>query len=318
MSHDTASGPRLRVTIIGGGIAGLSAAAFLRKHAQFSITVYERRDADFLENSAAIGMRTNGISIAKQLGIDREEIGGVIGAGYRTYNIQEELMSRSLVGEGPDGEGALWFIFRQDLKDALLRRVTDEKGAGRPVKVVYGSRVVGVDPEAGIVDFADGTSVESDLVIGELELVQYSCLRITDDRHVLFQTGADGIHSIVRTAVIPSTHPAPVPCGLSVYRFVLPMDVVKNAIGQDHEYPAMYDYSEGTFVAIIAAGDEGNRNVVMYPCRRHEQMNIACAVPDKSIKNPEQLQYSWTAAGNTEEMVEAIHGFPEWLKRVFR
>ncbi|KAL1865519.1 hypothetical protein Daus18300_007164 [Diaporthe australafricana] len=276
MSHNTANGPRLRVAIIGGGIAGLSAAAFLRKHAQFSITVYERRNADFRENSAAIGMRTNGISIVKQLGIDREEIRGVVGAGYRTYNIQEELMSRSLVGDGPDGEGALWFIFRQDLKDALLRRVTDEKGVGEPINVVYGSRVVGIDPEAGIVDFADGTSIESDLVI------------------------------------------APVPCGLSVYRFVLPMDTVKGAIGHDHEYPAMYDYSEGTFVAIIAAGDEGNRNVVMYPCRGHEQMNIACAVPDRSVKNPDQLQYSWNVAGNVDEMVEAVQGFPEWLKRIFR
>lgn len=75
-------------------------------------------------------------------------------------------MRRSLVGDGPDGEGALWFIFRQDLNDALLRRVTDDRGVGEPIKVVYGSRVVGIDPEAGIVDFADGTSIESDLVIG--------------------------------------------------------------------------------------------------------------------------------------------------------
>lgn len=167
MSHNATNGPGLRVTVIGGGIAGLAAAAFLRRHAQFNITVYERRDADFRENSAAIGMRTNGISIAKQLGITREEIRGVIGAGYRTYNIKEELMSRSLVGDGPDGEGALWFIFRQDLKDALLRRVTEESGVGKPIKVVYGSRVVRVDPEAGVVDFADGTSVASDLVIGK-------------------------------------------------------------------------------------------------------------------------------------------------------
>lgn len=96
------------------------------------------------------------------------------------------------------------------------------------------------------------------------------------------------------------------------------MDTVKVAIGDDSEYPAMYDYSKGTFVAIIAAGDEGNRNVVMYPCRGHQQMNIACAVPDVSIQDPGQLQYSWTAAGNVEEMVEAVRGFPEWLQRVFR
>lgn len=179
MFYDAAKGSRLRVAIIGGGIAGLSAAAFLRKHPQFSITVYERRDAGFLENSAAIGMRTNGISIVKQLGIGREEIRGVVGAGYRTYNIQEEEMSRSLVGEGPDGEGSLWFVFRQDLKDALLQRVTAEEGEGEPIKVLYESRVVGVDPEAGIVRFADGTSVETDLIIGEYEVGRRQ--RIADD-----------------------------------------------------------------------------------------------------------------------------------------
>lgn len=167
MSHDIASVEKLRVAIIGGGIAGLSAAAFLRKHAQLSVTIYERREAGFSETSAGIGIMKNGISVARQLGIDREEVRGVYGAGFRTFNIREEEVSRSLVGDGPDGEGALWLIFRQDLRDALLRRVRDEKGVGQPVKVVYGSRVVAVDPEAGVLDFADGTSVESDLIIGE-------------------------------------------------------------------------------------------------------------------------------------------------------
>lgn len=129
---------------------------------------------------------------------------------------------------------------------------------------------------------------------------------------------ADGIHSVVRNAVIPSTHPVPAPCGLSMYRFVLPMDIVKDAIGQDHEYPAMYDYSKGTFATVMAAGDKGNRNVVMYPCRGYELMNIAFAVPDESVRDPDQLQYSWNAAGNKEEMVEALRGFPEWLQRIFR
>lgn len=167
MPSDTTPPSKLRVAVIGGGIAGLSAAAFLRKHPQYSITVYERRGADFKESSAALGIRTNGISIAKQLGISREEIRGVVGAGYRTYNIREEEMSKSRVGDGPDGDGALWFVFRQDFKDALLRRVTSESGGGELIRVLYGSHIVGVDPEAGVVKFADGTSVEADLIVGK-------------------------------------------------------------------------------------------------------------------------------------------------------
>lgn len=158
---------KLRIAVIGGGIAGLSAAAFLRKYPQFSITVYERREADFKESSAAIGIRSNGISVAKQLGISKEEIQAVVGAGYRTYNLQEEEMSKSLVGSGPDGDGALWFVFRQDFKDALLQRVTSEEGEWQSVKVLYGSHIVRVEPEAGVMEFADGSLVEADLIIGK-------------------------------------------------------------------------------------------------------------------------------------------------------
>ncbi|KAJ5511535.1 Monooxygenase FAD-binding [Penicillium expansum] len=200
---------KLRVVIIGAGIAGLSAAAFFRKCPQYDITVHERRGKDFKECSAALGVRINGISILKQLGINRNEIRAVMGAGYRTYNTQEEEMSKSQLGRGPDGDGTLWFVFRQDLKDVLLQRVTSEVGEGNPIKVLYGSCIVGVDPEAGVVEFEDGTSIIADLIIG-----------------------ADGIHSKVREAVIPSSHPAPV------------------------------------------------------PCRGHEQMKIACAVPDSSLQSP--------------------------------
>lgn len=167
MSPNSTAPSKLRVVVIGGGIGGLSAAAFLRKYPQYSITVYERRGADFKESSAALGIRTNGISIAKQLGISREEIRGVVGAGYRTYNIREEEMSKSRVGDGPDGDGALWFALRQDFKDALLRRVTSEEGGGERIRVSYDSHIVGVDSEAGVVRFADGTSVEADLIIGK-------------------------------------------------------------------------------------------------------------------------------------------------------
>lgn len=141
---------------------------------------------------------------------------------------------------------------------------------------------------------------------------------MTDDRYIYLHLGADGIHSVIRNAVIPSTHPVPAPCGLSMYRFVLPMDIVKNAIGQVHEYPAMYDYSKGAFVNVMAAGDEGNRNIVMYPVRGDELMNIAFAVPDRIVRDPDQLQYSWNADGNKEDMVKALRGFPDWLQRIFR
>ncbi|KAJ5736644.1 uncharacterized protein N7483_001769 [Penicillium malachiteum] len=95
------------------------------------------------------------------------------------------------------------------------------------------------------------------------------------------------------------------------------MDAVKDAVGGDSQWPVMFNQDEGTFVTVIAAGDTGNRHVVMYPCRGHEQMNIAFAVPDWSLKRPSELEYSWNAQGSVPEMVEGIQGFPPWLQRVF-
>ncbi|KAJ5494541.1 hypothetical protein N7463_010628 [Penicillium fimorum] len=284
---------KLRVAIIGGGIAGLAAAAFLRKNRHCNITVYERRDADSQETSAGLGLGPNGISIAKQLGIDRKEIHGVVGAGYRTYNIHEKEISKSRISGGQDEDAGLWLVYRQDLKDALLRRVTGD-GDGEAIKVLYGCHIVKVDPETGVVEFEDGTSVEADLVIG-----------------------ADGIRSKVRGAVIPASHPEPTPCGLSMYRFVIPMDIVMDTVAAHGTIPAMYNYDDGTFVALMAAGDKGNRNVIMYPCRGYKLMNCVCAVPNSSLKSPDKLQYSWNAKGSVLELLEEIHDFPEWLRRLF-
>lgn len=95
------------------------------------------------------------------------------------------------------------------------------------------------------------------------------------------------------------------------------MHVVREAIKPD-PMPEMYNYDNGTYVAIIAAGDEDNRHVVMYPCRAHEQMNVACAVADSSLSKPANLEYSWNAKGSVDELVDGIRGFPEWIRRVFR
>lgn len=164
--------PKLRIAIIGAGISGLSAALFLRKHPQCSVTVYERRDADFKEPSAALGLWASGISVAKQLGISREDLRAVVGHGIRYYNLKEEEISKKDLDIGPDGDGGMWNMYRQDFKDVLLRKIMSEEGQENPIELLYGIHVVGVDPEIGVVKFADGTSVQTDLIIGEYQVVK--------------------------------------------------------------------------------------------------------------------------------------------------
>lgn len=172
---DSASSCKIRVAIIGAGIAGLSAAAFLRKNRHCNIVVYERREADSQETSAALGLGANGISIVKQLGIDRKELRGVVGAGYRTYNLHEKEMSKSRISNGQNEDCGMWLVYRQDLKDALLRRVTSEDSDAEDVKLVYGCHIVKLDPEAGVIEFADGSSLEADLIIGKWKTIKFKC-----------------------------------------------------------------------------------------------------------------------------------------------
>ena len=66
---------------------------------------------------------------------------------------------------------------RQDLKDALLARVMCKDNEGEPIMVVYGSHVVRVEPEEGFVDFANGSRIKADLIVGTYEV----CIRVEVD-----------------------------------------------------------------------------------------------------------------------------------------
>ncbi|KAJ5994559.1 hypothetical protein N7451_010283, partial [Penicillium sp. IBT 35674x] len=257
----------------------------------YIVTVYELRSDDWKESSAALGLQTNGTSVVEQLGITRKEVRGNTGSGYRTYNIREEQMSTARVAFRPDGETGFWFVHRQDLKDALLRRVTGFDGEGEPIQVMYDSHIVEIEPELGILRFADGSFIEADLIIG-----------------------ADGIHSQVRKAVIPSSHPEPSLCGLCVYRFVVPMDVLRDINGQ---MPDILTLDEGNFVVIVAAGDEGNRNMVIYPCRELQLMNFVCGVPDTSPRVLAQLKSTGSHESLVHDMIEEFEGFPGWILGLF-
>ncbi|KAJ6150743.1 hypothetical protein N7470_007337 [Penicillium chermesinum] len=252
----------IEVAIVGGGIAGLAAAAFLRKYPQYNITIFERRREDDEEHSSGLALRDGGKAIMKKLGITREEVGASPGAGYRTYTINEDLLAK--VG-----------CLKGDLKDALFRRATSEDGKGKPAKIVYNSHIVRVDPDTGTIHFANATSIHADLIIG-----------------------ADGIHSKVRSAIIPESHPQPAPCGISLYRFMLPMETFENAVKAGDHTPVMFQFNEDeSFILMVAATDGSNCTLCCYPCEGHKTMNVACGIFDSSAQTPEELEYSWQAKG---------------------
>ncbi|KAK2762398.1 FAD binding domain protein [Colletotrichum kahawae] len=213
---------KIHVAVVGAGIAGLAIAVALRRCPQYAVTVYERRAAHLEEPSAGFGIRDHGVTVLHKLGIHRQDVKGVMTAGYRTFNMQGAETSVALMPRPADGEIPLWLLVRQDLREALLQRIAVVDEALAPVEVVFDANVTTVEPEIGAIHFADGKSQSADLIIG-----------------------ADGIHSRTRPVIV-SDLPEPVPSGVSLFGFDLPMETVKVAMAEDHGAQAILrDSPEG-------------------------------------------------------------------------
>ncbi|KAF0318384.1 FAD binding domain protein [Colletotrichum asianum] len=255
---------KIHVAVVGAGIAGLAIAVALRRCPQYAVTVYERRAAHLQEPSAGFGIRDHGVTVLKKLGIHRKDVKGVMAAA--------------------DGEVPLWLLVRQDLREALLRRLAVVGETLTPIEVVFDANVTTVEPEIGAIHWS--------------------------------LVGADGIHSRTRPIIV-SDHPEPIPSGVSLFRFDLPMGTVKVAMAEDHEAQAILsDGPEGVFGSIFTAGNGDLRHVVVYPCRDFTQVNFAIGIPDSFVHNSGTLCHSWTADGSTDDLLRALQGFPHWLIEV--
>ncbi|KAE8307915.1 hypothetical protein BDV41DRAFT_581947 [Aspergillus transmontanensis] len=182
METTTATAPsRLRIAIVGGGIAGLTAAIALQKHPQVDVQIYERAK-EFKEIGASIGISPNGLRTLEKMGVESAfnaevcsrqksdwpmifrhwKTGEIIGYDtHRTVKTKKHFTSR---------------YHRAHLQQALLENVQSD--------IVHLNKrfvTASVDPTVGVIlEFADGTTATADI-----------CL------------GADGIHSGVRKAFVP-------------------------------------------------------------------------------------------------------------------
>ncbi|TEA13513.1 Salicylate hydroxylase [Colletotrichum sidae] len=282
---------KLRIVIVGGGIAGLAAAAVLRQ--KHDVTVYDREPADAPERGAGVGLGPNGSKMLKRaFQFDAERVRATVCAGTRTWDKQGNLL-REMTGV-TEPFGSEWLLMhRQDLKAELLRLATGDAEklgvSGPPAQVMYGVDVVEVDAERGLVVMGDGSEVEADLVIG-----------------------ADGIHSVVRRAVIGGEANL-VSSGVSLYRFVYPLDDARELLGG---LPDALEPQTGCFLNAMAANDELNRNVIFYPCRDFTLLNVVARVPDAMLN--EESETSWNAEGNIREMLDNFRDFAPWMLTIMR
>ena len=181
----------MAVVIVGGGIAGLSAAIGLRREG-IDATIYERaEDVTASQLGAGLGLAYNATRVLRKLGLLDE----VLEVGWRTDRFEFcDANGRVLSGWGvAEGEVQLG-VTRKSLHEVLLR------AAGGDALVPAKTCTRFDEDESSVsASFDDGTSARGELLIG-----------------------ADGLRSVVRAQLHGEAPPRY--AGFSVLRSVVPAD----------------------------------------------------------------------------------------------
>ncbi|MFI7699490.1 FAD-dependent monooxygenase [Nonomuraea sp. NPDC049480] len=189
----TEDGPK--IAILGGGIGGLAAAAFLRDKG-FDSDVYEQAPA-LTEVGAGLVIAPNAARLLRRLGVlDRfikRAVQMEIGWEFRRWEDGTVLSAENLDEACVRLYGEhTYTAHRADLLDALRSAVPERS-------VHLGKACVSVEFEGdqAVLQFQDGESVRPDILIG-----------------------ADGVHSRVRSAIVGPTHAGE--SGICAFRALVP------------------------------------------------------------------------------------------------
>jgi salicylate hydroxylase len=229
------TGMGLRVAVVGGGIGGLAAAAFLHR-AGFGVTVHEQAE-ELAEVGAGLVVTPNAVRLVRALGqFDRFQERAIkleVGFEFRRWVDGTVLSSQRYGTEVERRFGEASFVaHRADLLEVVRAAVPESA-------VRLGARCVAVRRRADDVEleFADGTVETADVVVG-----------------------ADGVHSTVAAAIV-----APEPprfSGVCAYRCLVPAErapafAARPAhtiwLGPDHHL-VHYPISAGRYINVVAFG----------------------------------------------------------------
>lgn len=160
--------PRLNIAIIGAGIAGLAAAAVLRR--QHSVVIYESDLSAAPETGAAIGIGPNGSKLLQDaFALSADRLQAVKCHGTRTHSASGDVI-REIKDMTASFDSDWLLVHRQDLKDQLFQLATASSGPGvhgDPARIVYGAEASTIYPASGTVVFKNGQETRADIIIGK-------------------------------------------------------------------------------------------------------------------------------------------------------
>jgi salicylate hydroxylase len=228
-----------RVAIVGGGLGGLAAAAFLHQ-AGVPAVVYEQA-GELREVGAGIMVPPNAARMLRRLGVlgalSARAVKLNTGWEFRRWQDGTVLSAQDLTAKSARLYGEhTYTAHRADLLDVI-------KGAVPADAVRLGKRLDGFSVSATGVSlgFADGEQAEADVLIG-----------------------ADGIHSVIRAAL---TEPAPpAHSGMCAFRALVPAAAAPEFarrpaqvvwLGPGH-HVVTYPVSGGELVNVVAVAPAGD------------------------------------------------------------
>ena len=215
----------LRIAIVGGGIGGLTAALAFRARC-LTVTVFEQAEV-LREIGAGVSLHPNAARLLKRIGLDDQlrKIGSPI-TGITLRSSQGEAIATpegpATPAFSPDG-GVGYNVHRADFLNLLFAALP--KGT---VNLGHRCTRISEDSDRVHLSFANGASVEADVVIG-----------------------ADGIRSVVQREIGLESRPTSE--GTMAYRGLIPAE--RFAWAQELRDPALWIGSGRSFLLYpVASG----------------------------------------------------------------